>query len=178
MAENDFLQDVRAGLSVEELGHRYDLTPAKVSARIRWAREHGKLDENGDAALGAPSAHLSQMGPDPATPDPGAEVSGGGSPIAPSAPMPMAPKPIKTREEVAALLGSLKDKNIQHRLHSTIQSRIQAYEKKIGRKDASFRMAQQDWAQKERLRMLGLTINDIRRARGILPPGEEKKDGQ
>ena len=88
---------------------------------------------------------------------------------------------VKTRAEILALVNSVRGRHVLRLVTNAASVRIRAYESEHG-KSASYRLAQDMLAKQERLRMLGLTLNDIRRLRGIIPDpdkqGEASANGQ
>jgi hypothetical protein len=158
--DDQFIKDVLAGVSATELCSKHGLSHAAVAARIRWAREHGKLgDDIRKAPPGSDSA-----------PDAQGTLSaqGAGDPLTPApAPTPTG-RHAKTRAEILALINSQRGRSVERRLAVLVRTQIAAHEAAHG-PNAAYRLGRFQWARTERLRMLGLTMTDIRRLRGILP---------
>lgn len=157
-----FISDHLAGMNSNDLAAKYGINQQAVAARLRYARERGDLNRVREDVSRATSSRESD---DPAAVDE-ADAGDRASERDPDTSTVIV-QTDKTAAEIRACFGTLQDKNIIGRLRMAARTRVVLHERNIGRKDAGFRIAQELWVRKERLRMLGLTMNDYRRMRGM-----------
>lgn len=158
MDVKQFLLDHISGADTRALAEKYGISQQSVAARLRYARERGDMDRlrkeiNHGSNYDDISFQASQQKEERKEEKESIERNDGISDQKP--------------DRIFARFGTLQDKHNFARLRKVAYNRIAAHEAKIGRKDPGFRIAQELWIRKERARMLGLTVNDLRRMRGI-----------
>ena len=156
-----FLIDHISGISNAALAEKYHLTLQSVVARIRWAKEKNEFEGLRVAVEEEPIIAVMELA--------GQESIDEGKPeISPSS-MPPDPKRKrdKSAEEISKLLSSIEGKNIARQESGISKQRVRAHEMKKGKPDPVFRSAMEDRRRRETWRRLGISVQDIRKMRGI-----------
>ena len=163
--KEQFIADHLAGMTSNELAVKYGINQQAVAARLRYARERGDLDRAREDMLRAMSSRNSDE--DSAIEDVSDAGDAGDAGRESETFETAIIQTDKTAAEIKACFGTLQDKHIIGRLRMVARTRVLLHERKLGKKDSGFRIAQELWVRKERLRMLGLTMNDYYRMRGM-----------
>lgn len=165
--KQEFIRDHLSGLDAAALAEKHGITLQAVTARLMWASRHGDIEAMRQELAGVQTEAI-----DP--PDGDEKMACAGLDPVPEARTDMGQEGekldqgrLKTPEEIRQMFGTLQDRHNIARLRQSANFKIAAHEKRIGRKDPGFRMAQEMWTRQERCRLLGLTFNDLRRMRGV-----------